>query len=355
MNVSDCDFREVATSEFLKRGLGAKLTQNSHALIRGLSRNAFSHQGQWAIKFACGSIMERVIWQAQGIWMGYFNPAQAVTPFDQEFLLKHRVLLEKLEMPPQYQELGLHLESLSSATGEHFYAETLGLFPLSRPMPEWFAPFQASLIAAELLNEPVITSFFLFLQDGDAEYFKRQIPDPGAVFSHLQDNDFAAPFHGDTKEPEPIIAGFIRYTEFLSAMDGIFPDVSTKSFAEGDEEIPNRIVDRDILFAALNQYRWRIPARARERYEAVLYAFGRLTASEFDRNPAMGVRWSFAETFTNISRLSQKFFPELEEGDLQGAADPTVDDEKQRRARAIRLRLRALQEDQWSGATASTL
>ena len=37
MNVSDFDFREAATSEFMNHGLGAKLTDNSQAIMRGLS------------------------------------------------------------------------------------------------------------------------------------------------------------------------------------------------------------------------------------------------------------------------------------------------------------------------------
>jgi hypothetical protein len=116
-------------------------------------------------------------------------------------------------------------------------------------------------------------------------------------FSHLQDNDFIAPFHADPKRPEPVVAGFIRYTEFLSAMDGTFPDISTESFAENDEAIPNRIVDRAILFSFLGQYRWRFPARTFERFQAVFLAFAQLTASEFAKYPAIGVQWSYAETF----------------------------------------------------------
>jgi hypothetical protein len=353
MSVSDFDFREVATSEFMNRGLGAKLTDNSQVLIRGLSEGAFSDADRWAISFACGSIIERVLWQAYGMWLGYFAPVPPVTEFEKEFLGEHAELLKELEMPPQFQELCLRLGHLDSAKDESFYRETLPFIPLGRQMPEWFPAFQALLITSEMLNEPAITSFFLFLQRGDVEQFNKQTLDPNAVFSHLQDDAFTAPFHADPKLPDPVIAGFIRYTEFLSAMDGIFPDISTESFARTDEAIPNRIVDRDILFSSLSQYRWRFPARSFERYHAVLLAFTRLTASEFAKYPAMGIQWSFAETYSSILRLSQKFFFEFSEEDLQGEEDPLVISERQRRRRAFDLRIRALRGGRAFGASAS--
>jgi hypothetical protein len=354
MSASDFDFREVATSEFMNRGLGAKLTDNSQALIRGLSEGVFSDSDRWAISFACGSIIERVLWQAYGIWIGYFNAVPPVTESEKEFLGEHAELLKELEMPPQFQELGLRLGYLDSATEESFYRETLQFFPLGRQMPEWFPTFQASLITSELLNEASITSFFLFLRGGDVKQFNEQTPDPNAVFSHLQDDDFTAPFHIDPKRPEPVIAGFIRYTEFLSAMDGIFPDINTESFAGTDQAIPNRIVDRDILFSFFSQYRWRFPAQGFERYQAVLMAFAKLTESEFSRYPAMGIQWSSVETFMAVMRLSQKFFFEFSEDDLQAEEDPLIIDERQRRRRAFNLRIQALRGDRAFGASAST-
>ena len=39
-------------------------------------------------------------------------------------------------------------------------------------------------------------------------------------------------FGDDFGEPEPVIAGFIRFTEFLAAMDGIFPNVDTRSIPD---------------------------------------------------------------------------------------------------------------------------
>lgn len=354
MNVSDFDFREGATSEFMNHGLGAKLTDNSQALMRGLSEGAFPEADRWAISFACGSIIERVLWQASGIWMGYFNPVPPVTESEKEFLGEYVGLLKELEMPAQFEQLCYRLGHLDSATDVSFYREIPPFISLGRQMPEWFPAFQASLITSELLNEPAITSFFLFLQQGDVKQFNEQTPDPNAVFSHLQDNDFIAPFHADPKPPEPVIAGFIRYTEFLSAMDGIFPDISTESFAGTDEVIPNRIVDRDILFSSFSQYRWRFPVRGFERYQAVFMAFSKLAASQFARYPSMGIQWSYFETFMAVTRLSRKFFLEFSEDDLQGEEDPLVIDERQRRRRAINLRIQALRGDRAFGASAST-
>jgi hypothetical protein len=355
MNVNDFDFREAATSEFMNHGLGAKLRDNSQVIMRGLSEGAFPDADRWAINFACGSIIERVLWQSFGIWMGYFNAVPPVTESEKEFLGEYVGLLKELEMPPRLLDLCYRLGHLDSPTDVSFYRETLPFITLGRQMPEWFPAFQASLITYELLTEPAITSFFLFLQQGDVEQFKKHAPDPTAVFSHLQDNDLTAPFHADPERPEPVIAGFIRYTEFLSAMDGIFPNIATQSFVRIDQPLPNRIVDRDILFSVLGQYRWRFPRNSGERFQAVLFAFGELAASEFAKYPAMGIQWSFAETFSSIVHLSEKFFFEFNEEDLDGEEDPLVIDERQRRRRAINLRIQALRGDTLEGTVTAGL
>jgi len=353
MNASDFDFREAATSEFINRGVGAKLTENSQALIRGLSEGDFSSANQWAISFACGSIIERVLLQSYGIGMGYFETVPPVTASEGEFLAEHSDLLKELDMPPQFQELCLRLGSPDSATDDRFYSETLPFIPLSREMPEWFPVFQASLITSELLTDPAITSFFLFLQRGDVRQFNQQMPDRNAVFSHLQNDDFTAPFRTDHERPEPVIAGFIRYTEFLSAVDRIFPDTNAESLVGTHLTIPDRIVDRDILFSIIAHYRWRFPVRGFERYQAVLMAFGVLATSEFARHPAMGIEFSFFDTFVKISRLTQKFFLRFNADDFQGDEDDRLNDAGRRR-RAIDQRLEILRDNRARGASASS-
>jgi hypothetical protein len=58
--------------------------------------------------------------------------------------------------------------------------------------------------------------------------------------------------------------------------------------------------------------------------------------------------------FMAITRLSQKFFFEFSEEDFPGEEDPLVIDERQRRRRAINLRILALHGDGSGGTLAST-
>jgi hypothetical protein len=346
MNVSDSSRRELVTSEFLNHGLGAKLTQNSQALIRGLSQRAFPPPAdQSAILFACASIIERVLWLAYGIRMGYFDPVPPVTHSEQQFLGEHVSLLEELGSP-DFHDFSYRLGYLDSATSTDFFRDNSPIVP-GGEMPEWLPVFQAILIASELLNEPAIAPFFLFLRQGDVDQFQEFKHDPDTVYSFLlRDRPYTAPFYDVPQPPESIIAGFVRYTESLSAIDGIFPDATMISLEESEQPLSNRVVDRDILLvSSLEQYRWRIPRNSDQRFRTVLSAFLRLTQSEFAKYPETAIQWSPEHTINSIVRLTSKFFPDFSMKDFQAEEDPLVLAARQRRIQAFDLRIQALRKD----------
>jgi hypothetical protein len=353
MSVNDPHRREIATSEFLTRALGAKLTENARALMEGLGNGDFAGANGPAIAFASGSIAERVLWQAAGAQIGYFDSVAPVSESEKEFLAEHLGSLEELGLPDWIEEVCTRLVHSDSATDIRFYESFLRL-PLTRLMPEWFPVFQAALVASEPLNYGPITSFFLFLDRGSLDEFKKQTPDPNAVFSHLRDEDFVANFQSDLMRPEPILAGFIRFTQVLSTLDAIFPDIALETLSETEEALPIRTVDRDILFTLLTQFRWRFPAKGSERWQAVLFAFLELTGREFSKNPLMGIQWSYIETFSTVVRLSRKFFFGFGQNDLDGEEDPTREDERRRWRRAVDERIAFLRAQGSDGLAAVT-
>ncbi len=339
MNASEFDERRIATSEFLDHGLGATLTANAQLLMRGMELSP-SDEDRWLATFACAYIIERVLWQAIGIWMGYFTPIAPVNEEERAFLRDHVGHSAEFGLPESFQELGLRIGHLETGTDTSFYRETFRFIPLGRSVPEWFPVFQATLISAELLSGSAMTSFFLFLHRGDPGSFEKTNLDRDAILSYLGEREYTDAFLDDSRRPEAVIAGFIRYTEFLSAWDAIFPDVETG----GSVELSDRVLDRDILRSFLTQHRWRFPDRSFERYQAVVNAFMHLTATEIARHPAMGVQWSPGETFIEIARLSRKAFLDSRDEEVFDEEDSFERDVRKMRLEALQRRIRALSE-----------
>jgi hypothetical protein len=249
MNVSDFDSRRRATAEFLTEGLGGKLTRSAEMLMRASVEDTLGDWKQSAITYACGNIIERVFWVGQGRWMGYFDDVAPISGDEQDLLQEYAPLLNDAKLPTDFQNVRSLLMNRDSVLDESFFSRYFSGIPLRRPVLEWYPVFQASLIVSEYLTESPITAFFLFLRDGNAEKFQEHVPSPNAVMNALQENHHVYPYLGERAWRESVIAGFIRYTEFLSAMGDIFPGVDTQPVAETPDDIPIRIVDRDILYA----------------------------------------------------------------------------------------------------------
>jgi hypothetical protein len=341
MSVSDFDSRRLATSEFLTEGLGGKLTRSAELLLRASAEDSFGDWKNSAITYACGNIVERVLWIGYGRWMGYFEDVAPISADERGLLREYAPLLSDANLPADVQNIQSFLINPDTLLNGSFFRQYFPGPPLDHPVPEWYPVFQAVLIASEYLTQNPITSFFLFLRDGNIEKFQERALSPDAVLNALRDDHHVYPYFGEHAWRESVVAGFIRYTEFLSAMGNIFPTVNTESFAE-TSDIPARIVDRDILYSVVRPFRWRFPGdqRALATYHTVFKAFRKLTAEEFAKYPEMGVQWSEAETYSQVIRLSQQFFDTDDRA--EGQEDPMFVLERQRRSAAVDSKLREL-------------
>ena len=346
MSVSDFDYRRLATAEFLTEGLGGKLTRSSEMLMRASIEDASGDWKQSAITYACGNIIERVFWVGQGHWMGYFEHVAPISGDERSLLQEYEPLLNDARFPTDFQNVHKLLINRDSVLDESFFSRYYSGTPLRRRVSEWYPAFQAALVVSEYLTESPITAFFLFLRDGNEEKFLEHAPFPDAVMKALQNNPHVYPYFGEHTWRESVIAGFIRYTEFLSAMGDIFPEVNTRLFAETPDDIPTRIVDRDILYADIRPFRWRFPSdeRARAAFQAVLMVFMKMVSQEFAKYPAMGIQWSQEGTYFQVVRLSQRFFGANDSEDeyAEGLQDPDLVLERRRRSAALESRLREL-------------
>jgi hypothetical protein len=341
MSVSDFDSRRLATTEFLTEGLGGKLTRSADLLLRASAEDSFGDWKKSAITYACGNIVERVLWVGHGRWMGYFEDVAPISADERGLLQEYAPLLSDAKLPADVQNIRKLLMNPDALLDGSFFRRYFPDFPLHYPVPEWYPVFQAVLIASEYLTESPITSFFLFLRDGNIEKFQERGLSPDAVLKALEDDHRVYPYFGEHAWRESVVAGFIRYTEFLSAMGNIFPAVNTGPFAE-TPDIPTRIVDRDILYSVVKPFRWRFPSdpRALATYHTVFMAFMKLTSEEFAKYPEMGVQWSEAETYIQVIRLSQQFFGTDDRAG--GQEDPMFVLERQRRSTAMASRLQEL-------------
>src|ERR1700758_5421944 len=99
MSVSDFDSRRRATAEFLTEGLGGKLTRSAEMLMRASVEDAFGDWKQAAITYACGNIIERVVWVGQGRWMGYFDDVAPISGDERSLLREYAPLLNDAKLP----------------------------------------------------------------------------------------------------------------------------------------------------------------------------------------------------------------------------------------------------------------
>lgn len=341
MSVSDFDSRRLATTEFLTEGLGGKLTRSADLLLRASAEDSLGDWKRSVITYACGNVLERVLWVGHGRWMGYFADVAPISADERGLLQEYAPLLSDAKLPTDVQNLRNLLMNPDTPLDGSFFRQYFSGFPLRHPVPEWYPVFQAVLIASEYLTENSITSFFLFLRDGNIEKFQERAISPDKVLNALRDDHHVYPYFGEHAWRESVVAGFIRYTEFLSAMGNIFPVVNTEPFAE-TKDIPIRIVDRDILYSVVRPFRWRFPSdpRALATYQSVFMAFMKLTSEEFAEYPEMGVQWSEAETYIQVIRLSQQFFDTDDRAG--GQEDPMFALESQRRSTAVASRLQEL-------------
>lgn len=348
MAVSEFDAR-VRTREFLQSGLGASLTHSAANLMAAAVDAELDESERKSVAlFAAKTILERVGWLAFGNWIGYFADAEIASDEERSFFREYRELVPTESLPQGLREARNNFAEQDSITDFFFLRHFNAGFVLKRPMTEWYSTFEATLTVSEMLNDGPITSFFNFLQIGDAGIFKEHQADPDQVMSALMMTGADAFAFTNEKHPESVIAGFIRFTEYLSAMDGLFPNIELDASQFVPRAIPTRFADRDILLILLAQIRWRYPADENGfgRFSAVLFAFINFGHQQFDRERSLAVHWDSNESMRQIFVLAQRFFFPFVQQDAEGREqlDPRELEAQSYRQDAIQRRLREIQE-----------
>jgi hypothetical protein len=109
-----------------------------------------------------------------------------------------------------------------------------------------------------------------------------------------------------------VIAGFIRYIEFLTSLDALFPEVNKFAYLRRSvNELPEGAFLREqIAQEIIKIIQWKIPIgeRAANRYTAVRVAFFNMVRAEFERYPESGLHFSIGRSESELARLSYRFF-----------------------------------------------
>ena len=299
--------------------------------------------------FASKTLIERVGWLALGNWIGYFADAEIASDEERSFFKEYRELVPADSLPVGLREVRNNLSEQDSSTDSFFLKHFNAGFMLKRPMVEWYSIFEAALTVSEMLSDGPINSFFNFLQIGDAGIFKEHEADPDQVMSALRMTGADAFAFTNEKHPESVIAGFIRFTEYLSAMDGLFPNIELYAQSQFvPYENPARFADRDILLTLLAQMRWRFPADENgfSRFSAVLFAFINLGNQQFHRERSLAVEWDYGESMYRILGLAQRFFFPFVQEETEGREqiDPRQFEAQAYRQDAMKRRLLEIQQ-----------
>ena len=340
MSASEFYDRATATTEFLEHGLGANLSD----VASGVATTAFQsdeadeRERRSSALYAAGTIMERAAWLAIGNWIGYFESARVASDGEREFFQEYADAIPPESLPDVLRDVRNYLANREESSDSDFLRNFNGGFRLKEPMVAWYPCFQAMLTVSEMLSGAAITTFFRFLQNGDEGIFKEYEPKPEAVMDALRAEGDPDYVFINRRSQESVLAGFIRYTEYLSAMDGLFPLVQATDLNTDPSEIPARIVDRDLLLILQSQVRSRYPSDEYvfDRFSAVLFAFVRLAQRQFDSHRSLAVQWQADRTVAEILNFSQRFFfPFTPHNTEEGQADPQ--DADARRARVIAM------------------
>jgi hypothetical protein len=349
MPANDVLFRTHATNHFLTHGLGGKLSHDASIIIESHALES-SAPGQRELFVACGSMLERIFWVGLGHWLGYFQPEiQPLSTTEKAFLVSHAEQLRQYPWPSDFLQVFELLVNPETNSGTRFFSEQIVGSALDQGSKELWPAFQAAHIISESLTEGPIRSFFDFLQNSDLEEFSRQKPSPQAVFNSLQNDGSDDNQVTGFSRRDAVVAGFIRYAEFLSAMDSLFPSTGVilakretdltpeekmlhaifgeKTLGKLDAELPaetghgaKMLRDREVLAQEIRGIiQWRIPrnARARAAHWAVHSAFAEMASEEFLKNSSSGVSWSATNSFREFVRLSSRFFGVLRPRRLQ--------------------------------------
>jgi hypothetical protein len=317
MSANDPELRRAVTEEFLSEGLGGKLSRNA-SMLTHLHRigmgGILGSNIQLASALACGNIIERILWMGLGQWLGYLQNTAPLSPKEKAFLIENAPVFYENQWPKSFTHMMGLLVDPQTDTGASFFANQIAGSERARGAKELFPVFQAAHVIGELLTEGPITAFFIFLRDGGAQVFGRQTLRPNEVFNFLGEHnnlyDFSA-LPQQPQQPEAVVAGFIRYTEFLSAMDDLFPGVDKTAYGTEGRTMPAKVNDRELLASEIIEIiKWRVPA-AETALAAYMQAHGEfltLISDQFDRYPELALEWSLPETHAELLRLSKRFF-----------------------------------------------
>lgn len=333
--------RVWATDHFLSKGLGSKLTRDASMTMQAITLEPQTGDQRFTPILACGSILERICWICLGQWLGYFH--QEILPLstqEKAFLSQNSNALRQHPWPDDFSHLLTLLLDTEIETGTTFFSDQIIGSALPKNSTELRSVFQAAHIISEDLTEAPMRILFRFLYEGDIEDFNHQPPLPEKVIDWLRTDYVDRESENDVDQREAVIAGFINYTEFLSAMDSLLPstgrvppkgnnDLTPEEkllraiFGEktGDVREAEPLVrkgriyegqdNRELLADEIKDIiRWRISDNdhTRTAYDAAQSAFSGMVSEQFERYPSSGLYWPAEKTQRELGRLSSRFF-----------------------------------------------
>jgi hypothetical protein len=264
--------------------------------------------------------------------MLYFvDGVRPLSTTEQHFLTLQNEVIRQYPWPLEFQTLIRLLIKVEQADAQSFFHDfVVGSDTLPRDTQQLWGAFQAATILAEDLVDAPFPEFFRFLYEGDIDQFQNEQLSPQMAFEALRKLEDATA--GSDSSAGSILAGFIRYTEFLSGMDNIFPsppaprlgDIPTpeelllfqifgKQALEPTtfEEISPALAARQNHATEIKRIlRWRLPNtdHSRRTLSALWSAFSTLASDQIHRYPSLGLSWNSTLSLDEVLRLSRRFF-----------------------------------------------
>jgi hypothetical protein len=303
------DLRKFATSRLLQQGLGVPSLAEERIFPSGPSEGTSPDVADELLRVA-GEVVERAGWLSLGIKIGYFDGPWIISAADRAVVHSASGLIAESTWPSWVKNQANFIVNVEPPS--------MLWAGVGNSSPETVAVFQAAMILAANLRDPLISDLQWSLQSSESLLdLPHAAPDTASIEREIHDSPEASTSDRFLLNISTCIAGFIRMVEVMGALDNLFDDLLPTDF--GDTPLDPRIsiqlkpmeplLDSEIRAAiareVCNLMSWRLNLRDElivRRLSVVVNAFWQVCEREMKRLPT-GMSWSGGASYIALADM----------------------------------------------------
>ena len=302
------ELRQFATIRFFQDGLGKTSDKRLWDVYRNVLDDGFPEIIEFAMH-SVGTLAERYGWQSLGAHLGYMHGPEPLG--DDDRLIVRRVL----DSP----QIAVWPKWFRNFTTFLLEGDGLSRYWANIPdkEPETVAVFQAAMVIAEELRDPLISNLQASLQDSNSG-LDNQVDglDVNTLFAQFEEYPDEKP---KVQSLAQSVAGFFKLIEVMAAFDNLFADLGrmrlkneegTDRLIEVFEVYPESVNRFAVARATANLGTWRLNLREPRtvaRLGVVVSAFWDVCETQLWGHLERGVSWSSAGSYDALIAMLERW------------------------------------------------